>query len=48
MDYNTDLDKQTLVGIMAEVFDDINNDEIQAKELMMIIGEGLGLKKYEK
>ena len=28
MDYNTDLDKQTLVGIMAEVFDDINNDEI--------------------
>ena len=30
MDYNTDLDKQTLVGIMAEVFDDINNDEIWA------------------
>ena len=28
MDYNTDLDKQTLVGIMAEVFDDINDDEL--------------------
>ena len=27
---------------------DINNNEIQAKELMMIVGEGLGLKKYEK
>ena len=27
---------------------DINNDVIQAKELMMIVGEGLGLKKYEK
>ena len=27
---------------------DINNDSIQAKELMIIIGEGLGLKKYEK
>ena len=26
MDYNTDLDKQTLVGIMTEVFDDIYND----------------------
>ena len=27
---------------------DINNDPIQAKELMIIIGEELGLKKYEK
>ena len=27
---------------------DINNDVIQAKELMIIVGEGLGLKKYEK
>ena len=26
MDYNTNLDKQTLVGIMTEVYDDINND----------------------
>ena len=27
---------------------DINNDPTQAKELMIIIGEELGLKKYEK
>tara|TARA_B100000902_G_C26556386_1_gene549737 strand:- start:42 stop:323 length:282 start_codon:yes stop_codon:yes gene_type:complete len=28
MDYNTDLDKLTLVDIMTEVYDDINNDEL--------------------
>ena len=28
MDYNTNLDKRTLVDIMTEVYDDINNDEL--------------------
>ena len=28
MDYNTDLDKQTLLDIMTEVYDDINDDEL--------------------
>ena len=28
MDYNTNLDKRTLVDIMTEVYDDINKDEL--------------------
>ena len=28
MDYNTNLDKRTLVDIMTEVYDDINDDEL--------------------
>ena len=32
----------------AILYGDINNDPTHAKELMIIIGEELGLKKYEK